>query len=238
MTQLTLASITPALDPTPARQWAHDIRNALAVTGLHLETLERLSGSAGRKAASAAQAVMKRAAELCNASLAQAGRADQGVRRRGFDLVATLKEIASILAPMTPQEFEIRIAPQTKCMVLGDPTDVYRIIFNLVQNAVAVARSGAVMTYVAVEIEHLANTVVVRIVDDGPGLPKAVRSTLFRRTASSGGSGFGICIARELAERNGATLRLADATKGTAYALELPGFRAIASAPAQASSRA
>lgn len=239
MTQLTLASITPAFDSTPTRQWAHDIRNALAVTGLHLETLERLSGSAGRKAASAAQAVMKRAAELCNASLAQAGRADQGARRRGFDLVATLKEIASILEPMTPQVFEIRIAPQAKCMVLGDPTDVFRIIFNLVQNAVAVARSGAVMTYVAVEIEHQAKTVVVRIVDDGPGLPKAVRSTLFRRTASgTGGSGFGICIARELAERNGATLRLGATSKGTTYVLELAGFGAIVNAPAQASSRA
>jgi hypothetical protein len=92
MSQLTLASVTPALDTMPARQWAHDIRNALAVTGLHLETLERLSGSAGRKAASAAQAVMKRASDLCNASLAQTGRSGQGSRRRGFDLMLTIKE--------------------------------------------------------------------------------------------------------------------------------------------------
>ncbi len=239
MTQLMLAAVSPALDPMPARQWAHDIRNALAVTGLHLETLERLSGSAGRKAASAAQAVMKRASELCNASLAQTGRAGHGSRRRGFDLMLTIKEIAAILEPTIPQGFEIRIAPQAMCMVLGDPTDIYRILFNLVQNAVAVARNGARMTFVAIDIEYQASMVSVRIVDDGPGLPKAIRSRLFRQTASTtGGSGMGIAIARELAERNGATLRLADEAKGTSYVLALAGLRAVTGTPVQATSRA
>jgi signal transduction histidine kinase len=238
MPQLTLASVTPTLDATPARQWAHDVRNALAVTGLHLETLERLSGSAGRKAASAAQAVMKRASELCNASLAQTSRADQGSRRRGFDLIVTIKEIAAILEPTIPKGFEIRTPPQAMCMVLGNPTDVYRILFNLVQNAVAVARNGGQMTFIDINIEYHAPIVSVRIVDDGPGLPKAIKSQLFRQTASTtGGSGFGIAIARELAERNGATLRLTDDPKGTTYVLALAGLRAVAGTPVRAASR-
>jgi signal transduction histidine kinase len=239
MPQLTLASVTPALDALPARQWAHDIRNALAVTGLHLETLERLSGSAGRKAASAAQAVMKRASDLCNASLAQPARPGQGSRRRGFDLMLTIKEIAAILEPTMPDGFEIRTPPQAMCMVLGDPTDVFRILFNLVQNAVAVARNGARMSFVAIEIEFQAAMVAVRIVDDGPGLPKTIRSRLFRQTASTtGGNGLGIAIARELAERNGATLRLAESQEGTRYVLELAGMRTVAGASAHTMSRA
>ncbi len=239
MSQLTLASVTPALDALPAGQWAHDIRNALAVTGLHLETLKRLSGSAGRKAASAAQAVMKRASDLCNASLAQAARPGQGSRRRGVDLMLTIKEIAAILEPAIPKGFEIRIPPQAMCMVLGDPTDMYRILFNLVQNAVAVARNGARMTFVAIDIEYQEATVAVRIIDNGPGLPKAIKSRLFRQTASTtGGNGLGIAIARELAERNGATLRLADGQGGTHYVLELAGLRAVAGASVRATSRA
>jgi signal transduction histidine kinase len=239
MSQLMLASVTPTLDPMPASQWAHDIRNALAVTGLHLETLERLSGSAGRKAASAAQAVMKRASDLCNASLAQTGRSGQGSRRRGFDLMLTIKEIAAILEPTIPKGFEIRVPPQAMCMVLGDPTDIYRILFNLIQNAVAVARNGARMTFVAIDIAYQAPMVSVRIVDDGPGLPKAIKSRLFRQTTSTtGGSGLGIAIARELAERNGATLRLADGPVGTSYVLALAGLRAVAGAPMRTTSRA
>lgn len=80
--------------------------------------------------------------------------------------------------------------------------------------------------------------VIVRIVDDGPSLPKAIRSRLFRQTASTtGGSGLGISIARELAERNGATLRLAGSTKGTTYVFELASVRAVAGGMASAPSR-
>ena len=41
MSNLTLASTNPTLPYIPTTQWAHDIRNALAVMSLHLETLER-----------------------------------------------------------------------------------------------------------------------------------------------------------------------------------------------------
>jgi signal transduction histidine kinase len=230
MPQLTLASVNPNLPPIPTAQWAHDIRNALAVTSLHLETLERLSGSSGRKAASAAQAVMKRAAAMCNDALTHAGRADKSGRRRGFDLVKTVNEIAAILDPIAPDGFEIQVAAEGTCIVMGDPSDVFRIIFNLVQNAVAVARNGRAMSHVCITVAHAESVVAVRISDDGPGLPKSVRSKLFRPQAdcSAHSSGMGIAIARELSERNGATLRLAESEKGTSFVLELVGVRAIA----------
>lgn len=229
MSQLMLASASPSLGHAPAAQWAHDIRNALAITSLHLETLERLSGAGGRKAANAALAVMKRATGLCNASLAQTGRTDPAAHRRGFDLIKTIKEVATILEPIVPDGFEIRMTATATCMVIGDPTDVYRIVFNLVQNAIAAARSGADMSHVSIDISRDGPSVTLRISDDGPGLPKRIRANLFRQQASTtGGNGLGIAIARELAERNGATLRLTDSAKGTCYVLQLVAARALA----------
>jgi signal transduction histidine kinase len=144
-----------------------------------------------------------------------------------------------VRVPTIPKGFEIRVPPQAMCMVLGDPTDIYRILFNLVQNAVAVVRNGARMTFVAIDIAYQAPMVSVRIADDGPGLPKAIKSRLFRQTASTtGGSGLGIAIARELAERNGATLLLTDGPGGTSYVLALAGLRAVAGAPMWTTSRA
>ena len=229
MSNLTLASANPTLPYIPTTQWAHDIRNALAVMSLHLETLERLSGASGRKAASAAQAVMKRTAGMCNATLEHAVRLDQNGRRRGFDLVKIAKEIAAILDPVTPEGFEISVAAEGSCIVMGDSGDVFRIIFNLVQIAVAVARGGRAMSHVTIAISHTGPMVTVRISDDGPGLPKAVRTKLFRPQGNCKAScgGLGMSIARELAERNGATLRLAESKKGTAFVLELPGVRSI-----------
>jgi len=236
MSKLTLASVNPTIPQVPTTQWAHDIRNALAIMSLHLEILERLSGAGGRKAASAAQAVMKRTAGMCNATLAHALHADQGGRRRGFDLTKTLHEIAAILEPVVPEGFEIRIAAEGACVVMGDPGDVFRIIFNLVQNAVAVARGGRAMSHVGITISHAGPVVTVRISDDGPGLPKPVRAKLFRPQGACAANcgGLGIAIARELAERNGATLRLAESAKGTSFVLELAGVRAIALDPGAA----
>lgn len=236
MSKLTLASVNPALPHIPTTQWAHDIRNALAIMSLHLETLERLSGPGGSKAASAAQAVMKRTAGMCNAALAHAAHAEQGGRRRGFDLVKTVKEIAAILEPAAPDGFEIRIATEGGCVVMGDPNDLFRIIFNLAQNAVAVARGGQAMSHVGITVAHTGPVVTVRIFDDGPGLPKAVRTKPFRRQGACAVNcgGMGIAIARELAERNGATLRLADSAKGATFILELSGVRTIALDPGAA----
>jgi signal transduction histidine kinase len=201
----------------------HDIRNALAITGLHLEALERLSGPKGRKAASAAQAAMTRVAGMCSASLAEATRVDYATKRRSFDLIQTINEIVTILAPIVPEGFEIRIPQEASCMVLANAGDIYRVIFNLVQNATAVARSGAHMSHVGIELAQNGSTVEIRIFDDGPGLPDSVRSSIFRRQDKNktGGSGLGIAIARELAERNGGTLRLTACARGTSYVFEV-----------------
>ena len=45
------------------------MRRLLAALGLHLETLQRLSGASGAKAADAAHAIIERAAALCDAAL-------------------------------------------------------------------------------------------------------------------------------------------------------------------------
>jgi signal transduction histidine kinase len=136
-----------------------------------------------------------------------------------------------ILESMGPEGFEILNAPQPICMVLGDPADIYRVVFNLVQNAVTAARRGAPMTFVNIDVACQGPVVSMRISDDGPGLPKAVRARLFRKTGSTtGSSGLGIAIARELAERNGATLRLDETAKGTSYVLELVKLHATTGA--------
>ena len=228
---LVLVAANPAPAPAPSPQWAHDIRNALAVASLHLETLERLSGAAGRKAASAAQATLSRATGLCNASLADKAPGARG-RRAGFDLMPVLREIAAVLGGVTPAAFTIRIPTESRCMVLGDPTDLYRAMFNLVQNAVTAARNGAAMTEVRIDIVRDDATAIVTIADNGPGLPATVRRALFRRQARSAASrsGFGIAIARELAERNGARLTLDETARGTCYRLELASLSGVSRA--------
>lgn len=238
MTRLTLAAANPSPNAAPARAWsldiAHDIRNALAVSSLHLETLERLAGPEGRKAASAAQAVLARAAAMCSASLAAGQRVDRSAQRCGFDLVKVIREVATALAPTAPAGFRIEPPAEPQCIVLAEPADIYRIIFNLAHNAIGVARCGGTITCVRIGLQRKGSTVAIHVSDDGPGLPEDVRRALFQRRDSGADHGFGIAIARQLAERNGSTLRLDPQASGAAYVFELPGVCAVARAVAPA----
>jgi signal transduction histidine kinase len=230
MSQLALASLNAA---GPSARWAHDIRNALATVGLHLETLERLSGTRGREIAHAAHVLMSRAAAMCNEAMAQGSQAETQSRRKPFDIARTIVQVANLLRPTAPEGFQIRAAGNGAFMVLADQQDAFRILFNLVHNAMTIARQPRGtrdrMTNVTLLIERSGATVKVRIADDGPGLPVTVRTKLFRRQKSgTGGSGIGLSIARELAEQNGGVLQLAESARGTTFVLELPASMAPA----------
>ena len=226
MSHSVLATLNASSTAEQSARWAHDIRNALTTVGLHLESLERLSGTRGREIAHAAYTLMSRAAAMCNEALAQNARTDTAGKPRAHDIMTTVVQIANLLRPTAPERFEIRIAAHGSFIVSADPQDVFRILFNLMHNAIAVARQdaepGRRMTHLTLLVERCGPTVTVRIADDGPGLPRAVRENLFRQQASStGGSGIGLSIARELAERNGGVLQLADSARGTTFVLEL-----------------
>jgi signal transduction histidine kinase len=221
MPQLALAS----LNSQPSARWAHDIRNALATVGLHLETLERLSGSRGREIAHAAHVLMSRAAAMCNEAMRQDAQAEASGRRRPFDVAQTIVQVANLLRPTAPEGLELRVAGNGAFMVLADPEGAFRILFNLVHNAIAAARRQAKparMTHVTLLIERKAAVVTVRIADDGPGLPKTVRASLFRRQPSASAKGIGLSIARELAECSGGMLQHVASARGTSFVLELP----------------
>jgi signal transduction histidine kinase len=229
MSQLALASPETAAGPSG---WAHDVRNALATVGLHLETLERLSGSHGREIAHAAHTLMSRAAAMCNEAMAHGAQADVSSRRRPFEIGKIIAQIADLLRFTVPTGFEIRVADGGSVAVLADQQQVFRILFNLVHNAITIARlqgeAGGQMTAVTLLVERSGATVKVRIADDGPGLPAAVRANLFRRQQSAtSGSGVGLSIARELAEQNGGVLQLAESARGTVFVLELPASAAM-----------
>ena len=101
---------------------------------------------------------------------------------------------------------------------------MFRILFNLIHNAVGVARAVGTPRRIDLALEQDAATVTIRVADDGPGLPDEVRKWLFQRNPSvAGGSGYGLSIARELAERNGAALKLSDRVRGTEFTIELQG---------------
>jgi signal transduction histidine kinase len=226
MVQLTVVATNPS--GPPSAQIAHDLRNILASIGLHLETLQRLTGPSGAKAADAAYALLTRATALCNSTLSFTANADNNARRRRVDLVQTARQVADLLSPSTPKGFSFDIGENSTGCVLADPNDIFRILFNLMSNVVSVAnRNTETVKSVTMRVSTNGNVVIARISDDGPGLPVCVQSRLFRaqpRHSKPTRHGYGIAIARELAERNGGTLTLVPSAKGASFQLKLAAF--------------
>lgn len=235
MSKPTLVSVNRAIGYPPSGQWAHDLRNVLATLSLHVETLSRFAGARGERTAEAALIMMRRMTALCNEAVMQSVRPDQAARRRGFDVVRTIEEVIAVLRPVAPEGFAIGFSGEDPCIALADPQDTFRILFNLVHNALGVARRGGRISHVHIAIAREGSTVSLRVADDGPGLPKSVQARLYgpqpRAAAKSGGSGLGLAICRELVERNGGALRLTASDRGAAFVVELAGVATVGLEP-------
>jgi signal transduction histidine kinase len=226
MADLTLAASRQIA--LPPHQWAHDIRNLLTTIGLHLDSLARLSGPHGAKAVSATHTLIARAAIMCGEAVTlaegEAGRA----RRHPFDITSTVRQVIDLLEPLGPEGFSIDLASEGCHLVLGNHTDVFRIVFNLVHNALSVARAGTRLRRVDISVESEGAITVVHIGDDGGGLPPQVLARLFRAPFEGGAAhGHGLAIARELTERNGGMLTCKSSRRGTAFRLELAACTSI-----------
>jgi signal transduction histidine kinase len=131
-----------------------------------------------------------------------------------FGLRAGEREIALEVVP-----------PPGACWGRGDPDAVARVVRILIDNALRYG-GGEPIRVTAAEGEGAAT---VEVADRGGGVPAEERERVFERfyrgrgRGSEGGFGLGLAIGRELAERMGGTVTLADRPGGgTRFVLSLP----------------
>lgn len=223
-----LALVSSRQPAMPSTQWAHDIRNMLATIGLHLDTLARLSGPHGTKAANAAHALITKAGGICQAAVAAAVTTDGRSRRHPVDLLAVVRHAIDLVAPLGPEDLVISIAGGGSHFVMGDHTEIFRVLFNLLHNAVAVARSSVTLRRIEIMVERKGEITELKVSDNGRGLPAQVFAKLFRGSATVGARhGHGLAIARELMERNGGMLTCETSRKGTTFCLAFAALTSI-----------
>ena len=135
-------------------------------------------------------------------------RRDGRNRRHPFDITSTIRQVIELLAPLGPEGFSIDLASSGCHLVLGNHTEVFRIVFNVVHNALSVARSSTKLRRVDISIESMGPVTVVHIADDGGGLSAQVLDKLFRAPAGTDSAhGHGIA---DRARTHGAQRRDAD----------------------------
>ena len=123
----------------------------------------------------------------------------------------------------------------------GNPIAIEQIVVNLLLNATEAA--GGAPVRVRITSEPVAATsgkphpwrsldqmVLIRIADDGPGIPPDRRHAIFEpfTTSKPDGTGIGLALARDAAASLGGHLALEDTERGASFTLVRPLVRSEA----------
>jgi two-component system nitrogen regulation sensor histidine kinase GlnL len=218
----------PAGTPLSAtlRGFAHEVKNPLAGLRGAAQLLQRRLGDEDlRQLAAMVIAEADRLAALADGLLRHGG-----APRIGPVNVHELLERLEALVAAEPEAPAIRHDYDPSLPdVLGDPDRLLQVLLNLARNA---AQAGARNLVLRTRVEHgvrLGERAVraalrVDVVDDGGGVPDALRDTLFQPLVSgrADGTGLGLALSREIAVEHGGDLRHASHPGETTFSLYLP----------------
>ena len=152
-----------------------------------------------------------------------------------LELNTFLRELAPFLGYLAPRPIQVKVVCADKPLwAFLDSTALSHALFNMIANArEAMLLAQQTAGVILVELEGVASPgeVTLRIKDDGPGVPIALRERIFRPYVSTKGAGeghgLGLALARVFAERSGGSLELETTKKGACFAFTFPICEAL-----------
>ena len=202
------------------RRLMHDLKNALATAQLMSDRLTLHDDRRVRLTGESLARALDRAVALCRETL-EVGRArTRPPERERFLLADVLEEVEASVIGLEATGAVLADESADAVPLDADFDQVYRILLNLVRNAVD---AGASRVTIRGEGDEAGATLLV--CDDGPGLPEAVIDRLGREQpeTAAGGSGLGLMIAAALARGHGGALEVAESgPSGTCLRITLP----------------
>ena len=206
----------------------HDLRNLLASAQLFLERLEHVPDPTVSRLAPKILATLDRAVGYTQAVMSYGKAQERAPQRRLLALRRVGDDVADVLglADHERVRFDNKVSDEVE--IDADPEQIFRVLLNLVRNAVQALeaeKDGTLVRRITLEAERDGKCVKLRVVDTGPGIPENIKKALFKAFHSGskhGGVGLGLAIVAELLKAHGGTIYLDDTKPGTCFCLEVP----------------
>jgi signal transduction histidine kinase len=214
---------------------AHEIRNPLTAIRIDLQRVEEVSHDETRRRA-LTDRMLESVRRLDRSvsgvlSVARSGRVEPEPIPLELPLAAALETARPAIMAAGAQLRESYVAASLP-HVMGDRAALEQLLLNLLLNA-GEALDGSSPQLVEVHVEKDAGFAVIRIRDNGRGIPADQRELIFEPLFSTkrGGTGLGLAVADRIARAHGGEIRVeSEPGRGTTMAVYIP----LVTAPVEA----
>lgn len=206
---------------------AHEIKNPVAAIRAAAESLARGEDVSARRAERLSNILGDSARRLdrVTTNFLELARAESGLpeARREDVRVGRLIEnaMSSYQDDSRFEHLDIDIDVED-VWISGSPDHIERAVRNLVENALSFADGS-----VQIRVRRFADTVEIRVSDDGKGIPPddvpRVFDRFFTRRDDGGGTGLGLAMTRAIVEAHSGQIEVeSELGVGTTFTIELP----------------
>jgi signal transduction histidine kinase len=212
---------------------AHELRNPLAAIVTSLELLRLQVAQDGdpvlRRARDAMDRQVRHLRRLID-DLLDVSRINSGkitLDRRVVEMSDVVREALNISEPLIQERsHRLNVALSEEPLILdADSVRLTQVLANLLNNAARYTSNGG---NISLACERDGDDVLLRVADDGQGIPPDVIDRIFdmfvQQRSGGGGLGIGLTLVKRLVEMHGGTVtaRSQGSGKGSEFAVRLP----------------
>ena len=208
---------------------AHELRTPLALMQAQLELFSAEHPAVLPETAEFLTLLREQTERLTQMTrtLLEMSNLQQVARNERIQLAPMIEEIFTDLAPLSDKR-GVTLTAEGDGIMTGSDALIYRLIFNLTENAVKYNRQGG---SVRVSVTQEPEKLLLRVSDTGCGIPEEYQRSIFQpffrvdksRSREKGGVGLGLSLVWEIAHLHGGDVRVRESGKtGTVIELTLP----------------
>ena len=208
---------------------AHELRTPLALMQAQLELFSAEHPAVLPETAEFLALLREQTERLTQMTrtLLEMSNLQQVARNERIQLAPMIEEIFTDLAPLSDKR-GVTLTAEGDGIMTGSDALIYRLIFNLTENAVKYNRQGG---SVRVSVTQEPEKLLLRVSDTGCGIPEEYQRSIFQpffrvdksRSREYGGAGLGLSLVWEIADLHGGFVWVEESSdKGTTIAVELP----------------
>lgn len=209
---------------------AHELRTPLALMQARLDLHEKECPTSSPETADTIALLREQTEHLSHLVkiLLNMSELETIARTDRIELSPMIEEVLTDLTPLAEKNSVTLKQTGEALDLTGSDVLLYRVLFNLVENAIKYNRTGGSVTISAQEEDGYA---VIRVCDTGPGIPEKHMENIFQpfyrvdksRSRALGGVGLGLSLVWEIVRLHEGTVCIEESSEaGTTIVVTLP----------------